>query len=546
MKGYKADIVVIGGGTGGVAAALAAARMGNTVILTEETDWLGGQLTSQAVPPDENPWAESIGSTRTYQQYRQRVREYYRRNFPLTPEVRTAEYLNPGNAYVSRLSHDPRVSVSVLQDMLSPFLHSGRLSLLLKYQPISADVDRDRVRSIMLHSLETGENVLVEGNYFIDATELGDLLPLTGAEYVIGAESQKQTGEPHAVSGDPEPYNMQAMTHCLALEYLPGENHMIDKPETYEFWKSYKPQFWPNPLLSWTVVHPETLEPRNTILFQDEKAPGQTYSLWSYRRLIDKDNFESGFYRSDVSVMNWPQTDYWLGPIIDVDDETKAKHIEGARQLSLSMLYWLQTEAPRPDGGIGYPGLRLRPDVMGTDDGLAKYPYVRESRRIRAEFTVLEQHLAQHVRGEHGAERFPDSVGIGYFRIDLHPSTSQVTYIDIPACPFQIPLGALIPLRLENLLAAAKNIGVTHITNGCFRLHPVEWNVGEVAGTLASWCTNRHLEPRQVRNTPQYLAEFQSLLRKCGINLEWPPSTPAVVPSGEYGAGDSSLVLPIG
>ncbi|SIB81556.1 FAD dependent oxidoreductase [Mycobacteroides abscessus subsp. abscessus] len=70
-----------------------------------------------------------------------------------------------------------------------------------------------------------------------------------------------------------------------------------------------------------------------------------------------------------------------------MDEEERKKHLEGARQLSLSLLYWMQTEAPRPDGGQGYKGLRLRPDVTGTDDGLAMYPYIRESRRIKAEFT---------------------------------------------------------------------------------------------------------------------------------------------------------------
>src|SRR5947199_10288236 len=59
-----ADVVIIGGGTGGCAAALAAARGGARVVMTEETDWIGGQLTSQAVPPDEHPWIESFGCTR--------------------------------------------------------------------------------------------------------------------------------------------------------------------------------------------------------------------------------------------------------------------------------------------------------------------------------------------------------------------------------------------------------------------------------------------------------------------------------------------------
>ena len=125
--------------------------------------------------------------------------------------------------------------------------------------------------------------------------------------------------------------------------------------------------------------------------------------------------------------------------------------------------------------------MRLRPDVVGTEDGLAKYPYIRESRRIRAEFTVLEQHVSTESRmKETGAKReevkaaeFKDSVGIGSYRIDLHPSTGGDNSIDISSLPYQIPLGALLPQRVENLLPACKNLGVTHITNGCYRLHPV-------------------------------------------------------------------------
>lgn len=291
------------------------------------------------------------------------------------------------------------------------------------------------------------------------------------------------------------------------------------------------------------MVHPEKLEPRKTVLFAHEASPGQTYSLWNYRRLINKDNFEPGFFAGDVSVMNWPHNDYFLGPIVGVDEVEKTKHLEAAKQLTLSMLYWLQTEAPRPDGGIGYPGLRPRPDVMGTKDGLAKYPYIRESRRIRAEFTILEQHVAKHIRRDHGAERFADSVGIGYFHIDLHPSTAPGTYIDIPACPFQIPLGSLIPVRMDNLLAGAKNIGMTHITTGCYRLRPVKWNIGEVAGALAAWCLEKRLRPRQVRNDARNLEDFQALLVSQGIELEWPSWIPTVVPSGEYGTGDANLNL---
>src|SRR5688572_24605066 len=93
-KEALADLVIIGGGLGGCAAALAAARNGLRVIMTEETDWIGGQLTSQAVPPDENPWIETFGGTRSYLELRTRIRDYYRRNFPLTAEARAQAYLN--------------------------------------------------------------------------------------------------------------------------------------------------------------------------------------------------------------------------------------------------------------------------------------------------------------------------------------------------------------------------------------------------------------------------------------------------------------------
>lgn len=229
-------------------------------------------------------------------------------------------------------------------------------------------------------------------------------------------------------------------------------------------------------------------------------------------------------YPSDITLVNWPQNDYWLGPLVGFPDAERERHLRAARQLSLSLLYWMQTEAPRHDGGVGYPGLRLRRDVAGTRDGLAKHVYVRESRRIRAEFTVLEQHVGVEARGDvEGAEPFPDSVGVGSYRLDLHPTTRQRTYVDIGSWPLKIPLGALIPVRVENLLPAARNAGVTHITNGCFRMHPVEWNIGEVAGALAAHCLIEGLTPRQVRNRPGRLADFQRLLdSKLGVVLAWP------------------------
>ncbi len=513
----QCDIAIIGGGVGGVAAALAALRRGKSVLLTEETDWIGGQFTSQAVPPDEHPWIESFGCTRSYRRLRDDIRRFYRANYPLTPRARADSRLNPGGGWVSALCHEPRISHLVMQAHLQPFFASGHLQILLGFRPLAARVEGDLVRGVTLQN-ERGERVEVSATYFLDATELGELLELSGAESVIGAESQAQTGEPHALE-IADPLDQQAISYCFAMSYHEGENHVIDKPRDYDFWANYRADFWPDRNLSWTQSHPITLETRPRSLFPLAGSDGWQ-ALWPFRQILKPEHFEAGFAPS-LTLVNWPQIDYWLGPIIGVSEAEKAKHLQGARQLSLSFLYWMQTEAPRHDSGAGYPEARLRGDVTGTLDGLAKYPYIRESRRILAEFTVCEQHVSSDLRPD-GAQKFADSVGVGCYRIDLHPTTALKNYLDVGSQPFQIPLGALIPRRLENLMPACKNLGVTHITNGCYRLHPVEWNIGEAAGALAAHCLNIKESPRGVRNSPAKLTNFQQELERDGFELDWP------------------------
>jgi len=327
---------------------------------------------------------------------------------------------------------------------------------------------------------------------------------------------------------------VQSFTWCfpVAFDPAPGAEHVIDKPKQYDRWRAYDPHLtpaWPGKMLSWTYSKPGTLEPITRVLFPDEAAKGQG-NLWNYRKIVRKDIYRDGHVPHEVTLVNWPQNDYWEHNVIDKPAEDVAVYLEESKQLSLSLLYWMQTEAPRPDGKAGYPGLYLRPDLVGTDDGLAMAPYYRESRRIKAIFTVAEQHVGLYARygvdakqrkPDMTAEPFPDSVGIGHYNIDLHPTTGGRNYFDVPSLPFRIPLGALLPLRVENLLPACKNLGVTHLTNGCYRLHPVEWNIGEAAGALAAFCVARNVKPREVREKSELLREFQGVLRDQGFELEW-------------------------
>ena len=529
-----ADVVIVGGGLGGCAAALAVLRSGRTAVWTEATDWIGGQLTAQAVPPDEHPWIEQFGASASYRRLRQDIRAYYRRHYPLTATARANDRLNPGNGAVSALCHEPRAALAALTALFAPYASSGRLLTLLEHEPIGAQVEGDRVRAIAVRDRQTRVERTLHADYFLDATELGDLLPLAGVEFVTGAEGQAEHGEPHAPS-DPDPDNQQAFTCCFAADYLDAQDHTIERPAEYGFWREFVPTLkppWPGRLLDLNYSDPVTLKPAG----RGFDPGGAGSGLWVYRRILDPSHFQPESYpgSSGISLINWPQNDYWLGPLVSkgVSAEQAQQHVARAKQLSLSLLYWLQTECPRPDGKAGWKGLRLRGDLVGTDDGLAKTPYIRESRRIRAELTVTERHVGTEARRrivkahDVSAEPFPDSVGVGSYRIDLHPGSGGDNYIDISSLPFQIPLGALIPRRVENLLPACKNLGTTHITNGCFRLHPVEWGIGEAAGALAAFCLEQREPPRSVRNTSKRLAAFQSWLVKQGVEIAWARLTP--------------------
>lgn len=526
----KADVVIAGGGVGGCAAALSALRNGLSVIMTEETDWIGGQLTSQGVPPDEHIWIETHGAPASYRKYRSAVRNYYKAYYPVTPQAKSKANLNPGNAAVSELCHEPRVSLAVLNEMLAPFISSGRLILMTEHKVRTADYSGNKVSALKVFSLQSGKETVLTAPYFVDATEMGDLLPLTGTEFVTGTESRKETRELHAPE-KADPDNHQAFTMCFAMDYFPGTNNVRDKPYEYDFWKNLVPEMtpaWPGKLLDLSYSNPKTLEKKPLGFNPDGSSTNPYLNLWNYRRILAKNNFAPGAYVGDISTVNWPQNDYTLGNLVGVTQKEFDQHVNRAKQLSLSLFYWLQTEAPRPDGKQGWPGLRLRNDIMGTEDGLAKYPYIRESRRIKALFTVLEEHVGQanrvQVAGAEAGKKaatFYDSVGVGYYHIDLHPSSRNQNYIDFASLPFQIPLGALLPNRMENLLPACKNIGTTHITNGCYRLHPVEWSIGETVGLLVAYGLKNGLVPHQIREGKELLAKFQEFIRSQGVETQW-------------------------
>ena len=516
VREVECEVLIVGGGTGGVAAALAAARRGRNVHVLEETNWLGGQLTAQGVSAlDEHEHIEAFGGTASYYALRDALREHYR---SLAVAERDRPDFNPGNCWVTRVAFEPAVAVDAIRALLQPHIDAGRLHVHLRTKATGATVEGDRIVAVQAIDLERGEVTRFHPQLVLDATELADLLPLSGADYRVGAETVAETDEPHAQPCAPKPHCVQSFTYTFGLERRPeGESHVIPAPPGYAAFRAagkYSLRI---------EVHGGEIygEDSGWLAFSVfDTLPGTKGSLWAYRRLVDRGLFGAR-YPTDRSMINWPGNDYGDAGLIDRPARDVAAALQQGKQASLGFLHWLQTEAPATGTRRGAPELRLAPSIMGSADGLSKHPYIREGRRICALTTVREQDVAVHSQPGPRARHFDDAVGVGWYPIDIHRAGADDVGLSTRTRPFQIPLGALLPVRVDNLIAAGKNLGTTHITNGCFRLHPVEWNIGEAAGALAAFALERRLPPRVVHGSPALLREFQQTLAQEGVPLAW-------------------------
>ena len=512
----ECDVLVAGGGTGGVAAALAASRRGRRVHLIEETDWIGGQLTSQGVSAlDEHEHIEAFGGTASYYALRRALRSYYR---PFAGEAGRAPEFNPGNCWVSRVAVEPRVADLVLSAMLQPHVDAGRLTIHRRTKAFAVTVEQDRITTVLAMGMDLPGTLRFRPSIVIDATELGDLLPLAGAEHRVGAETVAETGEPHAQPHDAKPHCVQSFTYTFGLERRPrGERHVIPVPDRYEHFRASQPYSLTIDVHGGEIYGEQSGRLAYRVL---ETMPGTKGSLWTYRRLVDSSQF-GGRWPADFALINWPGNDYREARITEGSAVEIAAALQDAKRASLGFLHWLQTAAPAEGERLGCPELRLDPTVMGTTDGLSKYPYVREARRIDALRTVVEQDVsAAHQPGARAAH-FEDSVGVGWYPIDIHRAGPEDVGLSARTRPFQVPLGALLPVRIDNLIAGAKNIGTTHITNGCYRLHHVEWNIGEAAGALAAFALSARRLPRGIHDDPALRTRFQQSLLTEGVPLAW-------------------------
>ncbi len=498
MKSLQAQVAVVGASLGGVMAAWRAAQAGCQVCLVAEHAWLGGQMTAQAVPPDEHRLIEQGGASDSYRAFREDMRALYRAMPGFLDRSTMTPGTNPGDGWVSRLCIEPVHAARWFERLLAPQVAAGRLHIQRLTRPIAAQRQGPRITDVTLQA-PGGDTLTVCADVFVDATDTGELLHLAQLPYRLGKEAQSEFNEADA----PQHANrldQQPVTHVMALRQHAQPGPVIAPPASYGFWIKHHLPHHAHLLFSDALPGREPGQSAHLPLECKDKGTPDTLDWWRYRRIVSSAQWLDG--RADVSLINWAQNDYALHPLLD-GPLPQAQVLTQARELSLCFLHWLQTQRPH---------WQLAPDMLGTPDGLAQQVYVRESRRIIGRSTVHQGLLTVPPVGA------SDAVGIGWYALDIHATCISGHGANASVQPFELPLGAFIPVDADNLIPACKNLSSTHLASACTRVHPVEWLAGEVAGLLAA-----QVQREGWPDHPAQVAALRARLTAHGIPFAWAP-----------------------
>ncbi|NET81332.1 MAG: FAD-dependent oxidoreductase [Moorea sp. SIO1F2] len=593
------EILVIGGGLAGAAAAYEGLLAGETVCLTEITDWVGGQISAQGTSAlDERPTQRSrLFYPKGYLELRDRIKRYYRQ-------------LNPGDCWVSESCFLPRDAHQILFNILRKAAKRGKGTLkwfpstVVKELEISADgktidsviaiqhkgtADAPALNTFPLsqtiedwYSYENSsrfeKSILrivpqqTQDNssnwYIIDATETGEIIALADVPYQLGIDSRSYLN-PSASSATDDPYCTQGFTYTFAMEqtkeaqtqempsfypqYQPYYSYELQRLADFEGVFTYR-RIWSSKRgkrIRWGVTAP---------------TPGDiSMQNWTwgndYRPGTSEDNLV--YTRRQLRTTGQLAPGGWMGGL-------RTESLRKGEENALGYYYWLVAGTTDSQLGDGvkepHPNHRYLSGLdspMGTMHGLSKYPYIREGRRIIGRpsfgypqgFTISEVDISRRdyqddyyrqtlspdeyrrlwavlagleapsviqgkIQPDQVSQRsrstiYPDSVGIGHYAIDFHPCMT-LSPAETPgnterkgerrgagqAYPFQIPLRAIIPQKIDNLLVAGKSIATSHIAAAAYRVHSFEWSSGAAAGTTAAFSLETGIAPYQLIQKP--------------------------------------------
>jgi len=427
----KADVLVVGAGAGGTAAAIQSARLGAQTILIEPTTMLGGMLTAAGVSCTDGNDQLPSG---LWEEFRQALYKHYGRN-----------RLNTG--WVSNTSFEPKVGDSIFKAWAA---HEKNLEVYYGYEFESIQKAGNKVTGATLRKRDNSEALKIKATVVIDGTELGDVFAAAGAAYDLGMDDPAVSGEKEARGKNDI---IQDLTWAAILkDYGPGADKTIPQPEGYD----------PRKFYCTCTDAPCDGKPWN----------GDKLKMLNYGKLP-----RSPGSKQDKYMLNWPPfgNDIYLN-VVEDNYELRSKKYEEAKKHTLGFIYFMQTE-------LGMKNIGLADDEL--DGGMALIPYNREGRRVKG---MVRMNI-NHIKNPYDNTLYRTGIAVGDYPVDHHHARypGKVPEIEFPPIPaYNIPMGALIPEKIDGLIVCEKGISVTNIVNGTTRLQPVVLLTGQAAGVMAA------------------------------------------------------------
>jgi hypothetical protein len=411
--------------------------MGINTLIVEPTNYLGGMLTAAGVSCTDGN--DSLPSG-IWEEFRQALYKHYGTK-------------NLASGWVSETCFEPHVGDSIFKAWVS---REKNLNVLYHLHFSRLKIKNNRIDSV--YFLDHNNVVMtVRPNITIDATELGDVFAAAGVGFNVGTDDPVITEEKMA----PGQSNIiQDITWVAVLkDYGSGRDMTIHKPAGYD------------PRQFYCCC---TSAPCNGTAYAVDASGMLNYAKLPHGKFM----------------LNWPAhgNDFYLN-VVEEDFKSRQEKYQLPKQRTLGFIYFIQTS-------LGFKNLGLASDEL--DSGLALIPYNREGRRmqgiVRLNVNQLQYPFDQYEK------LYRTAISVGDYPVDHHHSENpQTPKINFPAIPsFSIPMGSLIPQKLDGLLVCDKGISVTNIVNGATRLQPVVLLTGQAAGTIAALSIKNNIEPRNL------------------------------------------------
>lgn len=440
---YKTDVLVVGGGTGGTAAALQAVRSGSTVLLAEEGPWLGGMISAAGVSATDGNHQLPSG---IWKEFRDQIYDVY------------GGAGNVATGWVSNTQFEPHVADSIFKRMTAA---EKKLNVQHGWRFHKLSKRLNRIQSVWF--LSGSDTILVTPRMVIDATEMGDVLAAAGEPFDLGMEAGSVTGERVGVKESNA--IIQDLTYVAILKYYgPAADCTIVKPANYT---------------------PAEFDGACTDYYTDTKIKKPTSTA---KQMLDYGKLPNNKY-----LINWPikGNDTYLD-VVELPYEQRHAALETARQKTLRFIYFIQSQ-------LGFKHLGLADDEFPTADRLALMPYYREGRRLKGLVRFTINHISDPFGN--GQPLYRTGIAVGDYPIDHHhkenPAAPQ--HLDFyPVPSFNVPIGSLLPRTTENLIVAEKGISVSNVVNGTTRLQPCVMLTGQAAGMIASLSVRLNARPSAV------------------------------------------------